>query len=136
MMRFDRKRILEFQRFFAASLGGVIFDIALSYVLVQFWGWAFWPPALFRYLPLRLSCISSMSIGPSGRWPLFDQAAGTNADNGADCSSHARAGLDQFILLLGDKLILFQLGTAVTASFLVNYLLVRQIMHRSGRASA
>ncbi len=71
MMRFDRKRILEFQRFFAASLSGVIFDIALSYVLVHFWGWPFWPPALFRYLRLRLSCISFMSIGPSAAVAAF-----------------------------------------------------------------
>ncbi|NKX17530.1 hypothetical protein HGG75_28635 [Ochrobactrum pseudogrignonense] len=66
----------------------------------------------------------------------FEQAAHPDADIDAGSFSHAHTGLDQFFLLVGDKLILLQLATAVTASFLVNYLLVRRIMHRSGKAIA
>ncbi|ERL99960.1 hypothetical protein Q644_07925 [Brucella intermedia 229E] len=137
-MRFDRKRILEFQRFFAASLGGVIFDIALSYVLVQFWGGmgvlAASAVSLFTAAALVYFVHEHWTFGGGGRFSIR-RLVQTLITALTALVTRALV-LTSLSFLLGDKLILFQLGTAVTASFLVNYLLVRQIMHRSGRASA
>ncbi len=137
MMRFDRKHILEFQRFFAASLGGVIFDIALSYVLVHFWGMAVLAASavsLFTAAALVYLVHEHWTFGGGGRFSIR-RLVQTLISALTALVTRALV-LTSLSFLLGEKLILFQLGTAVTASFLVNYLLVRQIMHRSGRASA
>ncbi|MFK0685829.1 GtrA family protein [Ochrobactrum sp. BD67] len=137
MTTFNRKRFLEFQRFFAASLCGVILDIALSYALVHSLGLAILiasTVSLFIAAGLMYFVHEHWTFGGDGR---FSSRRLIQTLISALAALIMRTlVLTSFSFWVGDKLILLQLATAVTASFLVNYLLVRRIMHRSGKAIA
>lgn len=131
MIRIGRHSVRQFARFFAASFGGVVFDIALSYVLVRFAG-------------LPILAASSISLLTAASAMYFVHEHWTFGSGGHFSGRRLISILISALValttrtlvltslnaILSESWVFLQLLAAVATSFLINYLIVRRIMRR------
>lgn len=128
MIRIETTRLADFIRFFIASFGGVLFDFALSLTLFHALGF----PLLFASV-VSLICASILMYFVHEFWTFGNGAyswrrliaALLAAGSALACRSIVIVALHS---VLGEAFSILQLLAAVSASFFVNYFLVRRVM--------